>query len=167
MLEGEAMGSARWIQTLAVLSATSSLVAVLIGANPVLAQTPQTPPAPGATTSKGSGPVGVGVVAPEPTRPVPEFGFEPAIPPEQGGAREEEFYPERTRSIHQPAFVKGAVNTMRTSRTSGVRTGLSGWTAPRVPFDDRESSGGVAFGFSIEWGTPMEPPPEPALPGQR
>jgi hypothetical protein len=164
MPEGKAMGSARRIETLAVLSVATALFAVLIGAHPVLAQTP---PASGTTTSKGPGPVGVGVVAPEPTRPVPEFGFEPAIPPEQGGAREEEFYPERTRSIHQPAFVKGAVNTMRTSRTSGVRTGLSGWTAPRVPFDDRESSGGVAFGFSIEWGTPMEPPPEPALPGQR
>jgi hypothetical protein len=167
MLEGDAMGSAPRIQTLAVLSAASMLVAVLIGANLVLAQTPETPPASGTTTSKGSGPVGVGVVAPEPTRPVPEFGFELAIPPGQDGAREEEFYPERTRSIYQPAFVKGAVGTTRTSRTSGVRTGLSGWTAPRVPFDDRESSGGPAFGFTIEWGTPMEPPPEPALPGQR
>jgi hypothetical protein len=109
----------------------------------------------------------VGVVAPPPTQLPPDFGFEPAIPPEQGGAREEEFYPERTRSIHQPAFVKGAVKTMRTSRTSGVRVGLSGWTAPRVPFDDRESSGGPAFGLTIEWGTPMEAPAEPALPAQR
>jgi hypothetical protein len=164
MPEGEAMESARRIGTLGVLSVATALFAVLIGANTVLAQTS---PASGTTTSKGPGPMGVGVVAPEPTRPGPEFGFEHAIPFEQGGIREEEFYPERTRSIYQPAFVKGAVNTMRTSRTSGVRTGLSGWTAPRVPFDDRESSGGVAFGFSIEWGTPMEPPPEPALPGQR
>jgi hypothetical protein len=158
------MESARRIEMLGALSVATALFAVLIGANTVLAQTS---PASGTTTSKGPGPMGVGVVAPEPTRPGPEFGFEHAIPFEQGGIREEEFYPERTRSIYQPAFVKGAVNTMRTSRTSGVRTGLSGWTAPRVPFDDRESSGGVAFGFSIEWGTPMEPPPEPALPGQR
>ena len=157
------MGSARRIETLAVLTVATALFAVLIGAHPVLAQTP---PASGTTTSKGPGPVGVGVVAPEPSRPVPEFGFEPAIPPDQKGPREE-FYPERTRSIYQPAFVNGAVGTTRTSRTSGVRTGLSGWTAPRVPYDDRESSGGPAFGFTIEWGTPMEPPPEPALPGQR
>jgi hypothetical protein len=163
MSEGDTMGSARRIETLAVLSVATTLFAVLIGAHPVLAQTP---PASGTTTSQPPGPVGVGVVAPEPTRPVPEFGFEPAIPPEQKGPREE-FYPERTRSIYQPAFVKGAVGTTRTSRTSGVRTGLSGWTAPRVPYDDRESSGGPAFGFTIEWGTPMEPPPEPALPGQR
>jgi hypothetical protein len=103
----------------------------------------------------------VGVVAPPPAQ-VPEFGFEPAIPPDQGRAREEEFYPERTRSIHQPAFVKGASTTMRTSRTSGVRVGLSGWTAPRVPFDMRESSGGAAFGLTIEWGTPLAPPVETA-----
>ena len=48
-----------------------------------------------------------------------------------------------------------------------MRMGLSGWTAPRIPFDDRESSGFPAFGFTIEWGTPMEPPAEPATPGQR
>jgi hypothetical protein len=99
-------------------------------------------------------------------QPAPEFGFEPAIPPGQGRAREEEFYPERTRSIHQPAFLKGASTTLRTSRTSGVRVGLSGWTAPRVPFDMRESSGGVAFGLTIEWGTPLQPPEE-TVPVQR
>ena len=158
------MGSARPIQPFVVLSIVTALVGVLFGTNPVLAQTP---PASGTATSAGTTPVGVGVVAPEPTEPTPEFGFERGIPPEQKGAREQEFYPERTRSIHQPAFVVGAARTVRTSRTSGVRTGLSGWTAPRVPFDDRESSGGVAFGFSLEWGTPMEPPTEPALPGQR
>ncbi len=48
---------------------------------------------------------------PQPTEPTPEFGFERGIPPEQKGAREQEFYPERTRSIHQPAFVKGAART--------------------------------------------------------
>ena len=158
------MRSVRRIQPLPILSVAMSLAAVLIGSSPVLAQTS---PASGTPTSTATDPLGVGVVAPQPTQPTPEFGFEPAIPPEQGGAREEEFYPERTRSIYQPAFVKGAVRTMRTSRTSGVRVGLSGWTAPRVPFDDRESSGGVAFGLTIEWGTPMEPPTEPALPGQR
>jgi hypothetical protein len=158
------MGLARWTQPFPILSVAMSLAAVFVGASPVLAQTP---PASGTTTSSATDSPGVGVVAPQPSQPPPEFGFEPAIPPEQGGAREEEFYPERTRSIHQPAFVKGAVRTTRTSRTSGVRVGLSGWTAPRVPFDDRESSGGVAFGLTIEWGTPMEPPAEPALPGQR
>ena len=59
------------------------------------------------------------------------------------------------------------MTTTRTSRTSGIRMGLSGWTAPRIPFDDRESSGFPALGLTIEWGTPMEPPAEPAPPGKR
>jgi hypothetical protein len=149
------------IRTLPALSIAMSVIVVFLGTSLALAQTP---PASGttSTTSPGAaGPPGVGVVAPQP-QPAPEFGFEPAIPRDQGGAREEEFYPERTRSIHQPAFVKGANRTMRTSRTSGVRVGLSGWTAPRVPFDMRESSGGVAFGLTIEWGAPLEPPTESA-----
>jgi hypothetical protein len=88
------------------------------------------------------------------------------MPPGQEGAREEEFYPERTRSIHQPAFVRGAVATKRTSQSSGVKVGLSGWTAPRVPFDSqRESSGGAAFGLTIQWGVPLPEPGEPAASG--
>jgi hypothetical protein len=152
------MGASLRIRPFPVLSVATSLAAALVGASPILAQTQ---PAPKTTTSPGvAGSPGVGVVAPPPTQPAPEFGFEPGIPPDQGRAREEEFYPERTRSIHQPAFVKGANRTIRTSRTSGVRVGLSGWTAPRVPFDMQESSGGVAFGLTIEWGSPLEPPVE-------
>jgi hypothetical protein len=148
-----------------ILPAILAVAAVLAGASGVDAQTPASP---GTTASPGPPPPGgLGVVAPPPTQPTPDFGFEPAIPPDQGGAREEEFYPERTRSIHQPAFVRGLTKTVRTSRTSGVRWGLSGWTAPRVPFDFRESSGGAAFGLTIEWGTPLEPPAEPTPPGQR
>jgi hypothetical protein len=158
------MGPALRIRPFPVLTVATSFAAVLVGASPILAQTP--PPA-GTVTSPGvTRHPGVGVVAPQPPHPAPEFGFEPAIPPDQGRAREEEFYPERTRSIHQPAFVKGANRTVRTSRTSGVRVGLSGWTAPRVPFDMQESSGGVAFGLTIEWGTPLEPPAE-TPPAQR
>ena len=71
------------------------------------------------------------------------------------------------RTIYQPAFIKGAVKTTPTSRTSGIRVGLSGWTAPRIPFDDKDSSGFPALGITIEWGTPMEPPAEPALPPKR
>jgi hypothetical protein len=145
---------------LSVLSTVAGLASLLVAVMPAGAQTSPASPGP-------AGAPGWGVVAPPPTQPVPEFGFEPAIPPEQGGTREEEFYPERTRSIHQPAFVKGTVRTMRTSPTSGVRVGLSGWTAPRVPFDFRESSGGVAFGLTIEWGAPMEEPTEPPAPAQR
>jgi hypothetical protein len=125
----------------------------------------QSPPAPGPPPA-GPAPPPVEVVVP---RPPSEFGFERATPPDR--PREEEFYPERTRSYHDPAFVSGASRTLRTSATSGTRVGLSGWTAPRVPFDDRESSGGVAFGLTIEWGVPLpaqpEAVPQPATPGQR
>jgi len=159
------MQGARRTHPFPVLSVVTALGAVLIGASAVLAQTTR---ASGTTASPGRvGLPGVGVVAPPPTQPAPEFGFEPAIPPDQGGTREGEFYPERTRSLHQPAFLKGAVRTIRTSRTSGVRVGLSGWTAPRVPFDFQESSGGVAFGLTIEWGAPVEEPTEPASPARR
>jgi hypothetical protein len=165
------MGPARRFQPVAVLSVVAGL-AVLLGTGPVLAQTPPpsgapTPPAaPAASAASGS--VGMGVVAPTPGEHVPDFGFEWGIPPEQQGAREQEFYPmERVPTIHQPAFLRGATKTTRTSRTSGVRWGLSGWTAPRIPFDLRESSGGAAFGLSIEWGTPLEPPAEPTPPTQR
>lgn len=155
------MEAAYGIRVLPLLSLILALAATLVGAGPALAQTA---PAAG-SAPPGAASVGVDVVAPQPTPR--EFGFETGIPPEQGGAREEEFIPERTRSIHQPAFVRGAVKTIRTSNTSGMRVGLSGWTAPRVPYDMRESSGGVAFGLTIQWGAPLPEPTEPAPPAQR
>jgi hypothetical protein len=161
------MGSTRRIQPFPILAVGVGLAALLVGAGSVLAQTPPTSGAP--TPAPAPGSVGVGVVAPRPPEPPTEFGFEWGIPPEQHGAREQDFFPgERTRSIHQPAFLRGATTTTRTSRTSGVRWGLSGWTAPRVQYDsNRESSGGAAFGLTIVWGTPMEPPTEPTPPAQR
>jgi hypothetical protein len=125
------------------------------------------PASPGTATpaDAGSAP-SVDVVAPAPPGPPAEFGFEPTRPPDQ--PREQQFYPERTRSIHDPAFVAGANTTVRTSSTSGARIGLSGWTAPRVPFDFRESSGGLAFGLSIVWGVPLAEERQPPAPtGQR
>jgi hypothetical protein len=161
------MGSAYRIRSFAILSVAGLLAAVLLGAVPAAAQTP---PASGTTTSSGTaGAPGIGVVSPRPTqpsKPAPDFGFEPALPPEQG-VPSEDAHGERTRTIYQPAFVKGAVTTKRTSRTSGIRVGLSGWTAPRIPFDDRESSGFPALGLTVEWGTPMEPPAEPTPPSTR
>jgi hypothetical protein len=155
------MKAARPTQLFPVRSIATVLAGVLVAASPVWAQT--TPPSGGQAAPPGvAGTPGVGVVAPQPTHPAPAFGFEPALPPEQGSPRQDD-HGERARSVYQPAFVKGAVNTLRTSRTSGVRVGLSGWTAPRIPFDDREASGGPAFGLSFEWGTPMEPPAEPEL----
>jgi hypothetical protein len=153
-------------QPFPILSVVVGLVTLLVGSGPVLAQTPPDPAppaAPGAPAPPGS--VGVGV-QPHPYEPYTEFGFESGIPPEQKGVREQEWYPgERIRTIHQPAYLRGTTTTTRTSRTSGVRWGFSGWTAPRVLYDSqRESSGGTAFGLSIEWGTPMEPPAEEPVP---
>lgn len=134
------------------------------------AQAPAPGAAPRSTTAPSGTTPGVGVVAPAPPRAPSDLGLERVFPPEQ--PREGEFYPERTRSVHDPAFVRGATTTVRTSRTSGARVGLSGWTAPRVPFDFQESSGGVAFGLSIVWGVPLpEPstaaPEEPETPAER
>lgn len=164
------MGPARRTWPFRVLSIAAGIGALSIAAGPVVAQTPPASDPPANSAATGS--VGVGVVAPAPApappQPAPEFGFESGIPPEQQGAREQEFYPERVRSIHQPAFLHGANRTSRTTRTSGVRWGLSGWTAPRIPYDSqRESSGGAAFGLTIEWGTPLEPPTEPTPPSKR
>ncbi len=88
------------------------------------------------------------------------------MPPEETTAREQEFYPTYlVRSRHEPAFVAPFVGTVPVSKSSAARIGLSGWTAPAVPFDSREATGGVAFGLTILWGLPRpeakpaEPPP--------
>lgn len=150
---------------ISVLSA-AGMLAITLWASPAGAQTPPasgTNPEPAAGGSPPSG-VGVSVTPPAAPHP-PSFGFEQSLPPEQASPPED--HGERNRTIYQPAFVNGASKTTRTSRTSGVRFGLGGWTAPRIPFDDRESNGFPAIGLIIEWGVPMEPPAEPATPGQR
>lgn len=165
------MKTARRIPSLSVLSA-SGLLAMTIWASPAVAQTlPASGTNPEPVATGGSPGVGVSVTPPSgpavpPSAPQPwGFGFEQAIPTEPAIPRED--HGERTRTFYQPNFVNGAVKTTRTSRTSGIRYGLSGWTSSRIPWDDRESSGFPAVGFTIEWGVPMEPPAEPATPGQR
>jgi len=156
------MRSALRLQFFKVLVIAASLAAGLIGRSPAFGQTP--PPA-GTVTSKGTtGAPGVGVVAPKPVQPGPEFGFEESLPLQEGGLREEESFPERTRGVYAPAFLRNASGTVRTSKTSGLRIGLSGWTATRIPYDDRNNGGGPAFGLTVEWGKPLPPPAEPAPP---
>jgi hypothetical protein len=160
------MGSARRTQPFPARSVAGVLTAILLVGGPAAAQTPPAPE--GTSAPPAPAAAGTVTVTPQPTHPQtrPGFGFENALPPEQGSPREDA-HGERLRTIYQPAFVNGAVRTTRTSRTSGVRYGLSGWTAPRIPYDDRESSGFPAIGITIEWGVPMEPPAEPSKPGQR
>jgi hypothetical protein len=99
----------------------------------------------------------VGVTAPAPTPAPPAGGpwLEPTAPLEQRGTREQEFYPGPVRSRHDPAFVRPFTATVPRSATSSVRVGLSGWTAPALPFDIPQSSGGVAFGLTIQWDVPV------------
>lgn len=131
----------------ALTSVVSVTLAMLIalGATGVAAQSP-----------------GVGVKAPPPERPPTELGLEPTQPYEQQGAREQEFYPGLVRSRHEPAFVTPFVGTVPVSRRSAVKFGLSGWTAPALPFDMSEASGGLAFGLTVLWGVPV---PEEKAPG--
>src|SRR5262245_8941849 len=158
-LGGGAMGRARRIWPFPVLCVAATLAVGLGGADWALAQTP---PATGVARTPGS--QGVTVVAPPSRPPAPEFGFEESIPLERGGLREEESYGERTRAVYAPAFLRGATKTVRTSKTSGMRFGLSGWTATRIPFDDQNASGGPALGLTVEWGVPLEPPAEEPAP---
>jgi hypothetical protein len=108
---------------------------------------------------------GVDVTAPTPAPAPPprERWFEPTAPLEQQGTREQEFYPGPVRSRHDPAFIRPFTTTAPVSETSSVRAGLSGWTAPALPFDIPQATGGVAFGFTIQWDVPVRgaQPPEP------
>src|SRR5262245_23337259 len=163
------MGSSPRILTSSVLFVAASLAITLIGATCVVAQTVPASgsPASGTSPSTGAAPgPGVGVTAPQPPQPAPGFGFEQAVPSEVGVPRTDD-HGERTRTVYEPSYLRGATNTVRTSRTSGVRVGVAGWTSDRIPYDFRESSGFPALGLTIEWGTPMEPPAEPAKPAQR
>jgi hypothetical protein len=108
---------------------------------------------------------GVDVTAPPPAPPPSpwERWLEPTAPLEQQGTREQEFYPGPVRSRHDPAFVRPFTTTAPRSETSSVRAGVSGWTAPALPFDIPQATGGVAFGFTIQWDVPVgvAPSPEP------
>src|SRR5262249_38147596 len=85
-----------------------------------------------------------------PPAPRPELGREPTQPPEEPGVREQEFYPGYLiRSRHEPAFIRPFVASFPTSESTAARVGLSGWTAPAIPYDTPSATGGVAFGLTI------------------
>jgi hypothetical protein len=110
---------------------------------------------PAGPTGAGSPPPSTefGTRAPAPPPPPrPELGLEPTSPPEEVYAREQDLYPGvLVRSRHEPAFVRPFVTNVNTSPTSTARVGLSGWTAPALPYDAPDS-GGLAFGLTIQWG---------------
>jgi hypothetical protein len=109
---------------------------------------------------------------PAPGAPPPpaELGIEPTVPPDQRGRGEDPAAkPGLPATPHEPAFIRPAVTTIPITKSSGIRMGLSGWTASPLPVDNPERTGGFAFGLTILWGVPVapsppateEPPPEP------
>ena len=134
------MEAAYGIRAFPVLSLVMALTATLVGAGPVLAQTAPAAVGPAAWGGVSRSGCRGAAASPDPAGVRFRVGHPTRAARGPGGG----VHPERTRSIHQPAFLRGAVKTVRTSKTSGMRVGLSGWTAPRVPFDYRASR-------AVEW----------------
>jgi hypothetical protein len=91
---------------------------------------------------------GIRVPPAAPVPPAPRIRFEPTHRPEQTRAPEQEYYPGHlVLSRHEPAFLQPFVVEFPVSRDSTAWLGLSGWTAPALPYDVPES-GGVAIGLT-------------------
>ncbi len=102
----------------------------------------------------------VEIKAPPPERaPRPEFII-PGQPPEVTRPHEQDFYPDRIRSRHDPAFIVPFSTTVATGPKTVARFGLSAWTAPAgrgdTPWAAREIGGWLGFGFSFVWDIPAE-----------
>ncbi len=100
------------------------------------------------------------IKAPPPERaPRPEFII-PGEPPEVTRPREQDFYPDRIRSRHDPAFIVPFSTTVATGPKTAGRFGLSLWTAPLGRGDlagtAHEIGGWLGFGFSFVWDIPVE-----------
>lgn len=109
------------------------------------------------------------IVAPPPPPPEkapPEF-VAPGQPAELTRPRELDFYPDDIRTRHDPAFIVPFTGVVPTGPRTGVRVGLSGWTAPAVRGENvlrREATGALAFGLSLAWDVelPKETPAPPS-----
>ena len=106
------------------------------------------------------------IIAPPP--PPPEQGpaefVIPGQPAQLTRPREQDFYPDQIRSRHDPAFIAPFTTTIPTGPTTGVRVGLSGWTAPAVPGENvlkREAGGVLAFGLSFAWDVDLKKEAQP------
>src|SRR5262245_5716540 len=112
-----------------------------------------------------------GVRAPAP-QPRPEIRLEPTRPPDEAGGRAQKSDPVLLPgSQHGPALLAPVVADVQISRTAKARIGLSGWTAPAIPYDSKDGAGGPAFGLTIMWGIPVNTAatsePESAPTGER
>ncbi|HLC40780.1 MAG TPA: hypothetical protein VJO34_04025 [Methylomirabilota bacterium] len=98
----------------------------------------------------------IGVARPQPTAPplAPEL-IRPERPEGTTGIREEQYYPEKIRTRHDPAFLRPFTGTFSTGPKSEARAGLSLWTSPIHGASIHSETGGVAaFGFSLVWDQP-------------
>ena len=125
-----------------------ALVAIALGATLALAQ------------AQGQKDLQIGVTRPQPTTPPPAPNiFEQRQPEGITGAQEQEYYPERIRARHDPAFLSPFTTTISTGPKTATRVGLSLWTSPIHSTVQREAgreSGGVlSFGFSLAWDVPQ------------
>lgn len=104
----------------------------------------------------------VEITAPRPERaPRPEFII-PSQPPDITRPREQDFYADRIRVRHDPAFIIPFAATIPTGPKTAVRFGLSGWTVPRGRGDliiSQDVPGWFALGFSFVWDVPLSAPP--------
>lgn len=94
------------------------------------------------------------IVAPPPEKPPALEFVTPGQPAELTRPREQDFYSDQIRSRHDPAFIAPFTTTIPTGPRTGVRVGLSGWTAPASRGETvlrREASGALAFGISVAW----------------
>lgn len=124
-------------------------------------------------SSPAFGQAQVEIVAPPPERvPPPEF-IAPGQPRDVSRPREQDDYPDRIRSRHDPAFIVPFTTTVPTGPRTVARFGLSAWTAPQGRGDlqvAREVSGWFAIGLSFVWDIPVEgeaPKPAPPVPTPR
>jgi len=144
------------MKQIARMLAWGVVATVVAGVTMGLAEAQQQSPAP---------PGSVDVTSPEPSPKAPGIRLERTMPLEQRGTRDNEYYPGyNVKSEHDPAFVEPFVKTIPTSRTSGVKVGLSGWTAPALPYDIPQAGGGVAFGITFSWFVPLPPASAPPAP---
>jgi hypothetical protein len=122
-----------------------------------------------ATTAWAQTGPGVDVIVPAPRPPdaaaEPGLGLQPALPATPDGAPRPEDHGAAFRGRHEPVFVTPFLASVPVSRTSAVRLGLSGWTAPALPGDIVSATGGLGFGLTFQWGVPIPgveaPPPAP------
>ena len=133
----------RWIGSRVALVASVLLVGAIAAAEPAAGP----PPAPE---------FGIRAAPGVPVAPKPLFRLEPTRPAEETWAREQEYFPGATiRSRHEPAFLYPFVVDFPVSTDAMARAGLSGWTAPGLPYDTPGATGGVAFGLTILWPVPQ------------